>query len=373
MKKLIFLLGLLCCLILPLPTLAEQETIAFGETFPDIPLPAPSSQQDRAYLGLSDQESFVPSDIKGQVLLVELLNTHCPHCQMQTASYNELFNLIESNPETRGKIKMMALAIGNLPNEIDIFRTAFRVPFPIISDQTFRAWRAIGGSATPFSVYVRQDRSGSPGVVAGTHLGMNTHYEHLYQELTKLTTTDPKALREAGKKAEKVRSAIEPILDNDELQYRVRTALINTGGTLVNIRLLDLPSGRRVYVATMRQGDMTRRLFAEVTSRQSICDICHDVHFIYVFDDNARIIGFEPLQLTKWGNVNWDKGEVNKMRRNLIGHVLTMPPVFDPKVDAITTATMTSAIIYDSIGQGKELLAELEEKGLWPAQRGGTQ
>lgn len=370
MRIFMFRFCLIFCLLIALPTMAVGETVAFGDDFPEIPLPVPANPLDRTYLGLTDQESFVPSDIKGNLLLVELLNTHCPHCQMQSASYNELFRLIEADPETKGKIHILALAVGNTPEEVEIFRTAFRVPFPIIADKSFRAWRAIGGSATPFSIYVRQDRPGVAGVVAGTHLGMNTQYEFLHQELKNLATTDLASLRAAGKKAVKVRSAIDPILDKDELQYRVRMALINTGGNLANIRLLDLQSGRRVYVATMRQGDKARRLFAEVTSRHSICDICHDVHFIYVFDDNARIIGFEPLQLTKWGNVNWDREEVDKMRQRLLGSVLTMPPVFDPKVDAISTATMTSAIIFDSIGQGKELLTELEVKGLWPAQRG---
>ncbi|RME36934.1 MAG: hypothetical protein D6794_07785, partial [Deltaproteobacteria bacterium] len=109
------------------------------------------------------------------------------------------------------------------------------------------------------------------------------------------------------------------------------------------------------------------RLFAEVTSRQSICDICHDVHFIYVFDSQARVVAFEPIQLTKWGNVNWDSTEVERMRKKVVGSTLTAPPVFDPKVDAVTSATMTSAIIFDSLAQGESLLRELEQKGLWPA------
>ena len=101
-----------------------------------------------------------------------------------------------------------------------------------------------------------------------------------------------------------------------------------------------------------------------MTSRSAVCDVCHDVHFIYLFDRSTQIIGFEPLQLTKYGNVNWNRQEVNNMRKQVVGKYLTMPKPFDPAVDAISSATMTSAIIFDSLAQGEELLAELRQQGL---------
>ena len=42
---------------------------------------------------------------------------------------------------------------------------------------------------------------------------------------------------------------------------------------------------------------------------------------------------------------------------------LTAPRPFDPKVDAVTSATISSAIIFDSIAQGQALLEELRNKG----------
>jgi len=101
-----------------------------------------------------------------------------------------------------------------------------------------------------------------------------------------------------------------------------------------------------------------------VTSRSSVCDICHDVHFIYLFDRSTKLIGFEPLQLTKYGNINWGEREVEIMRKKVLGRYLAMPQPFDPKLDAITSATMTSAIIFDSLAQGEELIRELRSQGL---------
>jgi len=358
------LLTLLLALFLPLFSAAQEKGIvAFGDPFPEIRLPAPDDPDARAYLGIPPGGTFTPSQIRAELLFVEILNVHCPHCQMQTPSFNELYRLIESNPDSRGRIKMIGIAAGNLPDEVQRFRRNFKIPFPIFADARFEAHRAIGGSATPFSIYVRQVRPGKEGVVAGTHLGLNTHYEKLYTELQKLAGVDPAELRRQGEAAERLRQTVQPLLSDSELEYRVRTAFINTGGKIVDFVSLDLRSGRRVYAAEMRRGDGTVRLFAEVTSRPSVCDICHDVHFIYVFDTSGKVVGFEPLQLTKYGNVNWNAADIEKMRRRVVGMRLTVPHAFDPKVDAVTAATITSAIIFDSLEQGRSLMEELRERG----------
>lgn len=342
----------------------KNEILAFGDPFPEILLPAPTLPAARNYLGISDAEFFTPSQIKADVLLVEILNVHCPHCQMQTASYNELYNLIEQNAGTRGRIKMLGIAAGNLPYEAQVFAQRFQVAFPVLADPRFEAHRAIGGSVTPFSILVRQDRPGKTGVVAGTHVGLNTRYESLYAELQRLTGADVAELRQQGEAAERVRQAVTPLLTETELEYRVRSAFTTTGGSIADFSRLDLRSGRRVYTALMRHGDQVARLFAEATSRPSVCDICHDVHFIYVFNTDGKVIGFEPLQLTKYGNVNWNAGDLEKMRRRVIGRRLTVAHAFDPRVDAVTSATITSAIIFDSLEQGKALMQELEALGL---------
>jgi hypothetical protein len=220
------------------------------------------------------------------------------------ASFNELYNLIEKNAGTRGRIKMLGIAAGNLPDEVQTFTQRYQVPFPVFADPRFQAHRAMGGSATPFSIYVRQDKPGKPGVVAGTHLGLNTRYENLYAELQRLAAADVADLRRQGQAAERVRQTITPLFSEKELEYRVRTAFTTTGGRIADFARLDLRSGRRVYTALMHRGDHVERVFAEVTSRPSVCDICHDVHFIYLFDTAGKVTGFEPLQLTKYGNVN---------------------------------------------------------------------
>ncbi len=342
----------------------QGRLIAFGDRFPELALPAPQDPGAREYLGIPPGDSFKLSEVKADLVLVELLNVHCLHCQMQTRPYNRLARMIEEHPETPGRIKLVGFAVGNTPQEVRGFQEKYQVRFPILPDPRFEVYRALGGQATPFSIYVRQAGPGAEGIVAGTHLGTNLEYETLYRELKRLAGADPAELRRQGEAAEKVRTAITPMFSEEELEYRVRNAFINAGGRIVDVGPVALRSGRRVYMALMQQGEERRRLFAEVTSRSSVCDICHDVHFIYVFDSSGKVVGFEPLHLTKYKNHVWNAGEVEKMRRRVVGKYLSAPIPFDPRVDAVTSATMTSAIIFDSLSQGEALLGQLREKRL---------
>lgn len=67
--------------------------------------------------------------------------------------------------------------------------------------------------------------------------------------------------------------------------------------------------------------------------------------------------------MTKDGNVLLNEEDVAKMHERVVGQYLTAPRPFDPKVDAVTSATISSALIFDSIAQGEALLKELRDKG----------
>ena len=355
-----FFVLILGCL---LPLDASAAGPGFGSPFPEARLSIEAEPADRHYLGIADPDNFTLSHIRGELVLVEFLNVHCPHCQMQAPSYNELFKDIEAAEESRDKIKMIGIAVGNLPYEVAAFRSAYQVQFPIVADTNFAIWRAVQGEATPYSVYVRQTQPGKPGIVAGTHLGLNTHYRELLQELVKLAGTAPETLLAEASKADEHRHVIAQLFSEDELEYRVRNAFVRTGGNILEFAKVSLRSGRQVYTARLQSGNRQRRLFAEIVSRQSVCDICHDVHFIYIFDIQGQVFDFDALQLTKYGNVNWNAGEISSMRSRLLDKSLTRQHQFNPQVDAISSATITSAIIFDSLNQGTDLLAELKEKG----------
>ena len=45
------------------------------------------------------------------ITLVELLNVLCPRCRKQTKPYTELYAMLEADPATRGRIKMLGVAV----------------------------------------------------------------------------------------------------------------------------------------------------------------------------------------------------------------------------------------------------------------------
>ena len=354
---------ILLLLTLLAPSAFAVPLLQMGDRFPEVPLATPADPAARAYLGLQPGATFTLSQVGGEVVLVEILNVLCPHCQRQTAPYNALYRRLQADPATRGKVRMLGVAVGNSAEQIDDFVTIYSVRFPVVGDPRFRLHRATGGSRTPFSIYVRQDPAGGAGVVAGTQLGEDFAVADLFAYLKDVATMAPAEFTSlAGSEApQQVRVA--PFLPPQQLAERVRQVLA-ARGPLSGLERLDLPGDRQIFTALAGAPGHRQRYFAEVVDRASICDVCHDVHFIYVFDTRGQVVDFAPLHLTKYGNVEWNAAEVEKMRRRVVGQYLRAPRPFDPQVDAVTRATMTSAIIFDQLARGEELMEQLQQRGL---------
>jgi hypothetical protein len=312
----------------------EKPLIKAGDYFPEIPLQTPSNSAERIYLGLPEGKTFTFKEIKAELVLVEMLSVYCASCQSQAPSYNKLYDLIEKDPKSKGRIKMLGIAVGNGDLEIADFRQRYKIPYPIVPDPQFIIHAATGGSRTPFSIFVRQDSSAGKGLVADTHLGTDHEYERLFEHLAALTSMDLAAIRKKGRTVEAKIVHVEPILSEGELQ------------------------------GVIEEGGKAERFFAEVVSRPSACDVCHDLHFIYVFDVAGKVLRFVPLQVTKYENEEFDDDDLGKIRSRIVGKHLSNTFIFDPKVDAVSSATITSALIFDSFSKGKALMEELKEKGL---------
>ncbi|MBL7175209.1 MAG: TlpA family protein disulfide reductase [Desulfobacteraceae bacterium] len=173
----------------------KKALIKPGASFPEIALRTPADKNDRAYLGIPEGRSFTIKDIKAELVLVEIMSVYCGACRRQAAIYNKLYALIESTPETKGRIKIVQIGIGDIEGDIKAFKEAFKVPSPIVPDTSFDMHKAIGSSDTPFSIFVRQDSTGKAGVVVKTHLGVEEKYKELFSEMKSLMKMDPAAIR----------------------------------------------------------------------------------------------------------------------------------------------------------------------------------
>ena len=130
----------------------NQALIKMGDSFPTDQVQLSVDQEALAgYLGVPKGKRFAIKDIQADLVLVEIMNVYCASCWRQVPIYNELYELIESNPKLRDRIKVVAFGVGNKDWEVKYFREKFEVPFVVIPDPDFVMHAAIGGSKTAFS------------------------------------------------------------------------------------------------------------------------------------------------------------------------------------------------------------------------------
>ncbi len=155
MKNILWVsLLVLSILLAPPPnTLAGPPTV--GGTLPDFTLPAPGSSAEREYLGLGSGGNFRVTEIKAQVVLLEILSMYCPFCQKEAPVVNQLYAAIEGDPNLKGKIKLVGIGAGNSAYEMEVFRKRYNVPFPLFPDPDFTLHKTLGETRTPYFIAVR--------------------------------------------------------------------------------------------------------------------------------------------------------------------------------------------------------------------------
>jgi peroxiredoxin len=342
-----------------LPTTAtcaiSKPTIAAGMLFPEFSLRTPADPEAINYLGLiNTAKTFSTNQINSSVLLVEFFNAHCPHCQEQAPIYNLLYDKIVDCGADCAQIKMIAIGVGNSTTETEQFRHSHEIRYPVFSDSNFTTWQAVGGKSAPLTVIIHQTGQHELGVVFSTHLGINKSYRHVYAELIDALEISDHELHELVELAKTNMPAPLAPGSSQALKKEVFAGLRQLG-RVTGLKKIELTEHDNVYTALIHKDRKSRRLFAQIIERATACDICHDVKFICVFDTAGTIVDIVPLHLTKFGNKPWNADDIAKLKQRLLGRKLPDPQPFDAQVDAISSATISSAMIFDSIAEGKEL------------------
>jgi thiol-disulfide isomerase/thioredoxin len=341
--------------------LGEAKPVGFSVPFPDLIFTQSLSREEQHYLGLSPKKVFSFREISGNLILVEFLSTYCVSCQRQAPIFNEVYSLIESNPRLRGKVKMVGIAAGNNIQEVQIFKKAYNIPHPILSDAKFDAHTAVGSPRTPFSIWVRRDAQGN-SIVVSTHLGLIASVKSALDE-TRAVLQYNLALLKPKKGAIYDGEALKPPISEEELVSKAKAGMEASGGKVLRIEKLSLKDGDSIYVGNVDFGTHQKHLFSKLASRRAACDICHDTYFIYTFDPEGRVIDIVPIQLTKIDNLNWTEEDIKKLKSRTIGKSILKPFPFDPTVDSVSGATITAALIFDSLDKAKAIFEKLKKEG----------
>jgi len=136
-----------------------------GGKLPEINLPAPSRLEEQQYLGVAGKAQFKLPEIQAELVIIEIFSMYCPHCQKEAPTINELYRIIEQDKALKGKIKLIGLGVGNTLFEVNTFRNAYTVPFPLLPDPDFMIHKAMGEVRTPYFIVIKNNKDGSHRVV----------------------------------------------------------------------------------------------------------------------------------------------------------------------------------------------------------------
>jgi peroxiredoxin len=172
MKKILIYLTTMILLLstFTFSVLSANKAPEKGEGLPVINLPVPKNPDERNYLGLSGSGSFKIPQIKARAVIIEIFSMYCPYCQKDAPGVNELYRLIENNPDIKNKIKLIGIGAGNSSYEVEVYKKTYQVPFPLFSDKDFVIHKACGEVRTPYFMVVKINEDGTHQIVH-TQLG----------------------------------------------------------------------------------------------------------------------------------------------------------------------------------------------------------
>jgi peroxiredoxin len=164
-KAMILLMIFLSLSFLKLDARAGQVTPTKGDLFPAISLNVPEKESAREYLGLTGKGSFGISQIKADLVMIEIFSMYCPYCQKEAPLVNDLYRIISEEPDLKDKIKIIGIGAGNTPFEVNVFRNKYDIRFPLFSDESFVIHKAVGEVRTPYFFVLKTGADGSDRVI----------------------------------------------------------------------------------------------------------------------------------------------------------------------------------------------------------------
>jgi hypothetical protein len=342
-------------------TLGEAEgvfrPVIAGDVL-EVPLDDPLAPAERTYLGLGAEGPFTIGAVQGDLVVVEFFNASCYACALMAPVMDEVWKKVAARPDLQEKVRFVGIGIGNSRAQVRAFSEQYETPFPMLADPAFTMFEALGtAEGTPYLMLLRR---GDEGLREARAL-----VGHVKQA-ERLVAAIEDAL--AGKPPEDPRPrdlagvgwrTLKPSLSGPALEAKLTAAAAEAGLPDAKVVAVALPDGETFY----RLSSGGKMLWAKVAGRAKVCNVCHDIFFIVLFDDGGRVVDLAPITITKYKNVEFDEKDVAFLRSRVVGKLLSRDLVFDPTVDAVSTATMSSALVFDTLRRLGDTWAEMVKAG----------
>ena len=146
---------------------------------------------------------------------------------------------------------------------------------------------------------------------------------------------------------------LKPNLTEKELLELMQQSMKESNKSIKRVDKKELENGEILYLGFANAPGEEAPVLGRVVSKYSICDICHDIHYYFIFDQNGYILSFIPIHITKYGNVTLDQKDIAKLQSRVTGKDLFRTIPYDPFVDSVTQATMSSYLIFEGLNETK--------------------
>jgi hypothetical protein len=165
------------------PSFSEKKIMGKGSLLPAFTFQNTLSKEENMYLGLSRKDTFPLKDIQAKYLIIEVFSTYCMSCPKNVPVLNEVYSAIEHDPELKGKVKIVGIAVGNTENEIKTYRKAYGIKYPVFADYSFAFHKAIGNPRVPYTIFMERIAGGKKVVIFYTHQGVIDSPEDILQRV----------------------------------------------------------------------------------------------------------------------------------------------------------------------------------------------
>lgn len=325
-----------------------------GAEIPDLSADPLAEPDGYAKLGLTQTSGPVKlTDIKGEILILELFNRFCMSCLKQTAEL-EKFNQDIQKAGLADKIKILGIGIGNSGPDLVAFKKVVPYSYAVAPDQRFNFYYDIGDlDSAPTTLFLR--RKGEKWVLVDGHAGIHGAVEMLVRSRVLLEYREGAmpAIDFSGKKKEVALNEAEKV------QY-AKAVIERAGGAPGAVARVE---GGPMDIFRALDGDgKPTGLYAVVATRLPVCDLCHQSVFAIAMDAGGGVKAFLPIYLTKFGNEAWTDEDNAFLAGRLAGRG-GEALAFNGEVDAVTSATISSSLIFDEARRASLFIAKTGAAG----------
>lgn len=176
------------------PIKDPNPVLRSGDVLPPMIYPNLLFPSDRTYLGIGDKATFQLNHVQADLIVIKFLNTNCVYCVKLLPTFNLIFQMIQQDKRLKVRAKILAIGAGDTSFELDEFKKKHSIPYPVISDTEFKAYKAVGEPRVPFIVVARKDKQGQ-WIVATVNIGLIFSAENFIGELRSILDVEPESLK----------------------------------------------------------------------------------------------------------------------------------------------------------------------------------